>query len=1261
MFYDSLLLNNGGGVVSATQKSEQFGGAALCIGIGGTGVDALAQLKRKVYQQLEPDDPSSPIPKYKHIQFLAIDSDTSAFKGVKGVGRLTEDEAFSIEMPNLAAALKNKEGIKQKAELSWMSIDAIEGRLSTQGAGGVRQVGRFLLISKVDELKSKIASLCKTALESTDPNLDVYIFAGISGGTGSGCFLDTCYIVRQALAELGRGSTGNIMGFFFLPDVVTSKKEVAANPLWVKSNNSNGYAALKELDYLMNLKAEQDCFRQNYGSFQIDTDEPPVTMCHLLSAQKSNGKIIPNGYGYCINVAADYVISYLAKVDIPAGVEAGKDDGGLTMRGHLSNVTRGVEGLPRNYGANLSYHILGASNAEIPMSQIATYLAAGFYKRFEESIGRNKVVIPEDELRKRAAEMGLTVENLENRMRAGSNGLMLPDMDFQQLRNFGPMQKGQLNSLWYTAAGTAWLSECKGLMEKNRAVLNGVRTSNCPSKNSSDSLIGTIFKKLAELAEDPNYGPYYAAALLHQEGEDLIAWVRGLKKTVEEECASLQNITGNYDDTMVQASADFCFPPKKFGILHESDKVLYGEYKSATEQLIINLNEIALREETAKMLENLMQELQNLDNEFFKVLVDLMDGLDETFRENQNYLNGDKAKATAAYTWRILELSEMKSHLDEIIKNLTPKQLVTDFMTEVLQNPDEWLKNEDSQIGAFISRYMERVFKSDMDRSLQDYLYIKYPRAKGPADLSDCVKDDILKKVYEDSIPMFWNDEDYPILDASVTFQSCSLSVPASASAVCQAADDFRNTMTNCAVRKTGLKDRIFVLRFVSGVPIHAYKGVTLLKKYYDEAASSKFGIGSHLYEDTGRSDSSSINENWRTYLPTPMAYSFGKNRGMFDSDVTGKQVEQYERARDCKTILLDKTKNGQEIYQLRTSVPLVIPQYKREDFETKSGTFNEKKYKEEQDKLDDWLEHRYDPDKLVESTDLSNDGNRAIKDERLLERVRLDYFLHYPVLQQKVCKELEAYDAVVAAKAKLEEIHEEFDAYAADLKLYSELIYYGILKCLNSSEKSALENTNEKIAKIQYTYMDGRMPKILVLSDQAVGETYPFAGKYALYQGFVNYRALDAFVTPRKELDKSAQEKRRAAQTVEEVKIARVLEQRFDTEHLAALDVDTATLVPEQKNEIMRFYIGLAQQISNYRDSVGETLWNQNTAASQKAYWISYNGKTMSVSEPSWNWAWDSTMNNWVQLMPNTPLYYYNGQTWVPTQTDAQGNVHIQ
>ena len=54
--YDSLLLNCGGGIINRSQQSKQYrGAAALAIGIGGTGVAALAELKQKVYQQLERD------------------------------------------------------------------------------------------------------------------------------------------------------------------------------------------------------------------------------------------------------------------------------------------------------------------------------------------------------------------------------------------------------------------------------------------------------------------------------------------------------------------------------------------------------------------------------------------------------------------------------------------------------------------------------------------------------------------------------------------------------------------------------------------------------------------------------------------------------------------------------------------------------------------------------------------------------------------------------------------------------------------------------------------------------------------------------------------------------------------------------------------------------------------------------------------------------------------------------------------------------
>ena len=549
MTYDSLLMNNGGGIISTTQKSEQFGGAALCIGIGGTGVAALAQLKRKVFQQLEPDDPDSPIPQYKHIQFLAIDSDDTAVDNIKGTARLTKDEYFSISMPNLKAILKepSKATIVNNPVMSWMDADKIKDLLSPQGAGGVRQVGRFLLLSKATSLKERIKQKCTTALQGTKPAMDVYVFAGISGGTGSGCFIDTCYIVRQALEEQGLDGNGNIMGFFYLPDVVTSKPEVAVKAASVEYNNSNGYAAMKELDYLMNLHDEQDWFRQNYGSFSINTQEAPVDMCHLLSAQKANGTLIPNGFGYCINVAADYVMAYLAKVNMPEGKE---DTQGLTMQGHLSNVKHGVDALKRTYGANLSYHILGASNAEIPMSQIATYLAAGFYRRFEEGVGRQKVSITPDEVSQWATKWGLKAEDIEGRMMAGCTMLNLPDTDIQQLKSMCPVPKDKCPDPWWTI-GMQWMDQCSGKFTKNREALNGGLVSNLAAKNSDGSLLGKVFRELSSLAQDPSYGPYYAARLMYSKTNDLRTWALGVQKQASKEASTLSLRLDALGDTKV--------------------------------------------------------------------------------------------------------------------------------------------------------------------------------------------------------------------------------------------------------------------------------------------------------------------------------------------------------------------------------------------------------------------------------------------------------------------------------------------------------------------------------------------------------------------------------------------------------------------------------------------------------------------------------------------------------------------------------------
>ena len=58
----------------------------------------------------------------------------------------------------------------------------------------------------------------------------VFLLTGLSGGTGSGCFLDISYIVR-GIIERDHGSAGidrvNTLGYLFTPDVNLSNKSLS--------------------------------------------------------------------------------------------------------------------------------------------------------------------------------------------------------------------------------------------------------------------------------------------------------------------------------------------------------------------------------------------------------------------------------------------------------------------------------------------------------------------------------------------------------------------------------------------------------------------------------------------------------------------------------------------------------------------------------------------------------------------------------------------------------------------------------------------------------------------------------------------------------------------------------------------------------------------------------------------------------------------------------------------------------------------------
>lgn len=1280
--YDSLLLNCGGGIINRSQQSKQYrGAAALAIGIGGTGVAALAELKQKVYQQLEPDNPDSPVPEYQHIQFLAIDSDTTDIDQMRGKAKLDKGrEFFSINNPNLAAALRAKDLIKGNASLNWMDIDHIDGLLSTQGAGGVRQVGRYLLISKAGALKNAIESKCWQALNGMNgPNLDVYIFAGISGGTGGGCFLDTCYIAQKALENMGRAQSSNVMGFFFLPDVITSKPQVASQPVRVNYNNSNGYAAMKELDYLMSLRDADDWFRQDYGSFKIETQEPPVKMCHLISATKSDGSLVPDGFRYCTNMAADYVMAYLADVQLPKY--------GLTMRGHLAEVVNVVSGLPRMHGANLSYHILGAASAEIPMTQISTYLAAGFMRRFKEAVGKDQLQL---KLSKAVVDdwvedIGLTAQQVYNDVTHGRQDLVLPDIDMEDLRSYGVMPKGILPGPW-GKSGNTWCDGCEGKRRTNRAALEGELPSFLPGNATDDSLIGRTFRKLCDIARNPGMGPYYAAYLLSCNGYDLKAAVDGAIREMEENKKTQKMYLDGAEERIVQASTNFC-AKRFFGI---GDKRAYNDYVEAVRDYIRTYNRVRECTDVENTLRKFREQLENLNSGYFALLTEVLDNLLETFEADEEWLGTPAASAPTAYTKRSLRLSDIRPRLDEAIDGLNATQLVRNFTEHLMKDPKQWKSRDDGKIGLYISEFMVTVFQTQTNRSLEDYLYEKYPETgHNSAQLAQAVSNDILDGVYNDAKPMFWCSPTFPLGrdDNTATYDSGSLSVPANASAVCDAAQQFEAAHCGLHVRRTGLKNRIFALRFCSGVPLYAYAGMSQMKKSYDENRTTKSGVGAHLYAYTGRGEDDSGFHDWRNFLPVPIPYSYRPDlvdhaqellalydEGVKKQIIYGQPVNQNgnqaaaqtaQNAQNAQTA--QNAQNTQNTnYYIRQSAPQDIPEYKLEDFVV-NGQLNAGDLQREKRRLQDLLAGMYDPANGGRQVALKNDG-AVSAGTACVDRVRKDYFMHYPMLQRIVRQELEKQEKIRRAMEQLDQIEEEFTQYKADMTTFTNMVFYGMIECLSATG----EPEYDRISRAFYKYRDRRgmeTEKILVEDSKA----FRFGKKYPLYEMFRSYRAMEPDEEPRQEMDEREAELRKQTRGANDHLIAAALEKRWNAKALQQLVRDTANEKDEDKAEIRRFYEELVSRILGYKDVFTDEQWTRTSkvasnptpaASAQQApartWTVSPGGSTIYTvySDRSLQMAWDAVNNTWVPLTAGMWVLNKAGDGWETIQLDAAGNI---
>lgn len=865
MLYDSLLLHYGGGIIAETTKAmQQRNSAALMIGIGGAGVDTLSELRGKIHQQLQPDNPGEPVAKYEGIQLLGIDSDEVEHRQYRGNCRLRDEEFFSISARRLGEPLWHKEIIKEDPRMNWMAIDEIAVPPLVEGAGCIRQIGRFLLISNAGAVCAKIQSKCMAALQAyNEDTLDVYIFAGLSGGTGSGCFLDVCYLIRR-IARFNNWNV-RIFGYFFMPDVLISKAGAAARPAEVANNNANGYAALKELDYLMSLKSANDRFAQNYGNgLQVDTQEPPVDMCHLISAVNENGAMMPNGYTYAINVAADAVMPYLT---------AANENEGISLQGYRASLYRCVDFLPRTYGANLSYHILGACNAEVPVNQILTYLAAGYYDKFMQTVTGEGTRVTRSAVQDLQNELRLSAGEVYKSVIREIPSLVLPAVDSRVLIQGGMPGPGRLNDAW-AKAGNDWFDRCMAKMTVNVNGLTQELESYDYNKTSTASLIGRLFHKLWELSVDPNFGPYYAAQLLHNGSDDLQRELDGTIGRVVERQRICEHQLEDALRCMEEAKAAF------YNSTILNRKRLFEKYEYTVTQYFLAYMAIFQHKNTVDVLYRFKGQVQKLYKAYVSPLCSMLENLKETFQENRYLLeqpNG-AVMAVSPHILQIVSVQDLKPNLDAVIEELDPKKLVCRFVDNLLANSDAWLFGDSDKITQLIRDFMLSNFQMQMGPSLLNCLFEKYPDARNDMTrLANLVYNDILERAHHIAAPAFWSHPAFAISNPNVSYPSGYLFTPQNAIPAQAAVDRFCENHREYRTGKTSGGNRIFVMRQYSGIPLYAYNGINYLKVHYDCAEEIGDSAGRHLYANTGRGTDGTGTKDWHHFLPDPVPLSWRK------------------------------------------------------------------------------------------------------------------------------------------------------------------------------------------------------------------------------------------------------------------------------------------------------------------------------------------------------------------------------------------------
>jgi len=256
----------------------------LYLGLGGTGVQAVNKIKELFLKLVAPQaraqrKAGAPDidPRYAFLGF-----DINAAECPPGMAK--NKDWFHLGIRNVKQFYS---GLGASRLFKDWVVEGYPAAAITAGASGYRSLGRMVFVRNANKvhraLDEKRQQIMNAAAQRGTRNARpvVYVFCSLSGGTGSGTLLDTCFLLREVFGDADL--IGMIAVLDGLPTVPRAKRE---------SMRVNTFTALKELDAFMSRKVPKDYEYGGSIEYPFDIEgrlEEPFDECHLLTPNQADG------------------------------------------------------------------------------------------------------------------------------------------------------------------------------------------------------------------------------------------------------------------------------------------------------------------------------------------------------------------------------------------------------------------------------------------------------------------------------------------------------------------------------------------------------------------------------------------------------------------------------------------------------------------------------------------------------------------------------------------------------------------------------------------------------------------------------------------------------------------------------------------------------------------------------------------------------------------------------------------------------------